>query len=97
MPDLIKKALVYQHFYPKHMVDKLREVAATKYLVATEEERSYYGPSLLVDEYNQMLKQVQEKLAKEATQYQNDLNYAMLTGQMQPDCSANQARINQGK
>jgi hypothetical protein len=81
------------------MVEKLRdrEVAAANDLVATEEERNYRPLQVAADEYDRILKQVQEKSAHEATQYQNDLNFAMLTGQTSPDSSVNQARINQGK
>ncbi len=96
MSDLVKKALIYQHFEPKRVVEKLqaKEVAAANNLVATEEERSY-SPS--PEEYNAAMKQVQSQFQAELIQYQNELNYAILTGQTSLDCSANQARINQRK
>lgn len=101
--DFVKKALTMPH-HPAidREIDKLRdrEAAALKDLVATEQERNYRphpAASVLAEEYNRMLKQAQEKFANEITQYQNEINYAMLAGEMQPDSSKNQARINQEK
>jgi hypothetical protein len=96
MSDLIKKALVYQHFEPKSVVERLQaeEVAAANDIVATKEERSY---SPVQEEYNAAIERLQALFQAQSIQYQNELNYAILSGQTSLDSSINQAKINQNR